>query len=626
MKRTLSFLLSLVMVIGIITSVPVTVNAASLGDLTFKLNNNKKSYYVADCKESAKGKLTIPEKYNGKPVTSIGSNAFEWCENLASITIPDSVTNIGDFAFVSCANLISVTIGKGVTSIGDSAFRGSVALESITVNRNNNKYSSINGVLFNKNKTELIQYPFGKKISSYIIPDSVTKIGSFAFAQCHNLTSITIPNSIKTIGSMAFAHCGVESIKIPNSIKTIGDEAFAYCDAKSITLPDKLTSIGSNAFFSCYCLTSIRIPNSVTSIGEAAFAQCLELTSITIPDSVKNIGDWAFAYSGITSITLPDKLTRIGEGAFSSCTQFKSIRIPESVTSIGDYAFSNCGKLSSVKIGVGVKSIGESAFSNCLSLTSITIPGTVTSIGDRAFHDCKKLKSAKIPKSVKNIGAEAFGYCYNNDGEDAKVKSFTIYGASGSIAEKYAKNNGFTFKKVAKPGKTTLTEIANISAGVKISWKKVSGATEYEIYRKSGDGSYKKIATTTNISYIDKTAKSGTNYRYNVKAANAGGTSSLSDKGLTIKCLADPVLKVPTSTKSGITLKWNKVTGAQGYVVYRKTGNGNFTKLATVKGVSKVTYTDKKAKKGTKYTYKLKAYSGKTYSAYSNAKTIKDKY
>ena len=173
-----------------------------------------------------------------------------------------------------------------------------------------------------------------------------------------------------------------------------------------------------------------------------------------------------------------------------------------------------------------------------------------------------------------------------------------------------------------------LKSVENVATGIKFTWNKVTGADNYEIYRKTGNGAWKKLATVkgTVTTYTDKTAKSGTTYKYTVKAKNEAGLSGYNTTGLTIKCLADPVLKAPTSTKKGITLKWNKVTGAQGYVVYRKAGNGKLVKLATVKGVSKISYTDKSAKKGTKYTYQIKAYSGKTYSAYSNAKTIKDKF
>ena len=173
-----------------------------------------------------------------------------------------------------------------------------------------------------------------------------------------------------------------------------------------------------------------------------------------------------------------------------------------------------------------------------------------------------------------------------------------------------------------------LKSVENVATGIKLTWNKVSGGDNYEIYRKTGSGAWKKIATVkgTVATYTDKNVKSGTTYKYTVKAKNEAGISKYNTTGLKLKCLADPALKSLTSTKTGITVKWTKVTGAQGYAVYRKTANGNFTRIATVTGVSKVSYVDKKAKKGTRYSYKIKAYNGKTYSAQSNVKTLTDKY
>ncbi len=177
----------------------------------------------------------------------------------------------------------------------------------------------------------------------------------------------------------------------------------------------------------------------------------------------------------------------------------------------------------------------------------------------------------------------------------------------------------------SKCSKPKLKEISNTTSGVKITWGKVSGADKYYVYRKTSSGSYTKIGTTTKTSYTDEKATSGRKYYYIVKAVNKAGKSDSSNT-LSKLYLADTTLKTPSSTKSGVKLSWSKVTGAEGYMVYRKTGSGSYTKIATVKGNSKVTYTDKSAKKGKTYTYKIKAYKSKTYSAYSNTRTIKDKY
>ena len=176
-----------------------------------------------------------------------------------------------------------------------------------------------------------------------------------------------------------------------------------------------------------------------------------------------------------------------------------------------------------------------------------------------------------------------------------------------------------------KCSKPKLKSISNTSSGVKITWGKVSGADTYRVYRKTKNGSWKYLGSTSKTGYTDKTAKSGTKYYYAVRARNEAGNSSLSSS-LSKYYLSDPTLKTPKSTKSGISLKWTKVTGAQGYIIYRKTGSGSYKKLKTEKGVSNLSYVDKSAKKGKKYTYKVKAYYSKTSSAYSNTKSITDKY
>ncbi|MGN0526654.1 MAG: leucine-rich repeat protein, partial [Acutalibacteraceae bacterium] len=244
--------------------------------------------------------ITIPGS-----VISIGHGAFESCINLTSVTIPDSVTSIGNSAFYCCRSLTSVSIGNGVTSIGNEAFNGCTSLTSINVDENNTKYSSVDGVLFNKNKTVLIQCPAGKTDNNYVVPDSVTNIGDYAFYICRNLKIITIPDSVTSIGNYAFYKCtNLISVSIGNSV----------------------TSIGNEAFNGCTSLTSITIPNSVTSIGNFAFEECSNLTSITISDSVKNIGKWAFCCcTNLTTVTIGNGVTNIGNSAFYKCSSLSDV-------------------------------------------------------------------------------------------------------------------------------------------------------------------------------------------------------------------------------------------------------------------------------------------------------------
>jgi hypothetical protein len=291
-------------------------------------------------------------------------------------------TSIPDYAFIGY--LTGITIPSSVTSIGYDAF--SYYLATINVTASNNVYSSQDGVLYNKAKTTLIQYPEGKAGSSFTIPDSVTRIWDSAFNRCESLTGITIPNSVTSIGGGAFSGCTrLAGVTIPNSVTSIGDVAFA----------------------ACYSLASINIPNGVTSIGERAFYYCTSLASITIPAGVTSIGDSAFeSCTSLASITIPDSVTSIGERAFGSCTSLASVTIGNNVTSIGLGAFLVCSSLTSVTIPSGVTSIGWSAFSRCSSLTSVTF-ATGSNIADANFG------SYAFPEGIYGSGGNSLKTSYS---------------------------------------------------------------------------------------------------------------------------------------------------------------------------------------------------------------------
>ena len=469
--------------------------------------------------------ITIPES-----VTSIGSGAFRHCSSLISIKIPEGVTSIGSEAFRYCNKLIEVydltgsdglKITKGSTSNGyvgyyadyiytslDTPLKQQIVGDYIFFYDNDTMYLSaylgtntdltlpsiedvqefFTDVTFDHYKIKEYAFSENHKITSVVVPNCVTSIGSYAFSDCSSLTSITIPDSVTSIGDSAFESCSsLTSITIPDSVTRINSYAFRDCtgltsiifedmtgltsigsfifdgcdnvieliiqsgevkdlgfsdlsNLTTVTLGDGVTSIGRSAFNGCLNLTSIKIPESVTVIENYAFSDCSSLTSITIPDSVTSIGDYAFRdCRSLTSITIPDSVTSIGEQAFYNCSSLKTVTFGENsqFTSIESSAFYNCTSLTSITIPDSVTSIGDQAFNGCSSLTSITIPDRVTSIGRFAFYGCRNLTSIRIPKSVTSIGDYAFDFCYK------LVEVYDLTGSDGLNITVGSSDNGY---------------------------------------------------------------------------------------------------------------------------------------------------------------------------------------
>jgi hypothetical protein len=368
--------------------------------------------------------VVIPSTVNNLPVATIGDSAFQ--NSVAtSVMIPDGVTNIGDFAFSGCSGLTSVTIPNSVTNIGESAFSGCTSLTGISVDAQNADYSSLNGVLFDKQQTTLIQYPSGQS-GSYTIPDSVTIIGDGAFSECYRLTRVTIPDSVTSIGDGAFSECyNLNSVTIPDGVTNIGDYAFSGCSGlTSVTIPNSVISIGIDPFFYCLDLVSIIVDAdnpSYSSVAGVLFNKSQTVLivypdhcgeSYTIPGSVTNIADDAFCTSTLFNVTIPNGVVSIGDQAFADCYWLTTAEIPNSVTSIGDSAFEGCA-LANVVIPDSVRNMGFDTFANCSELSEVTIGSGVTNIEGFDFSSCGSLTNMTVPANVTAIGDYAFEYCGN---------------------------------------------------------------------------------------------------------------------------------------------------------------------------------------------------------------------
>lgn len=396
MKRVLSFLLSVVMLLSITAGLNLTAPAdetavsGTCGD-NLVWNYDSENYTLTVSGEGGmedyRSSRAVPwYVYSGDienvvvedGVTSIGSNAFYGYRYIYDVQLPDTLKSIGTKAFYKCESLEQIDLPQGLTVIDDNAFEKS------------------------------------------------------------NLCSVTIPASVESIGIEAFSTCaGLRSVVFEegSNCTEINDCAFIYCDQiESITIPASVETIGNDAFMCCTSIKEFEVDSNnvnYASVDGVMYSKDLKIL-VQYPDAKEG------------PVRIPGTVETIGYGAFDDC-DMNSIIIPSNVKTIGDYAFFYCGILNSITIENGVESIGNYAFSGCRNLVDVVLPDTVTSIGDNAFEECLQLSTIYIPATVTDIGDSVF---YNS-------KKVTVFAESGSYAEKYCTVNNINLN--TESGKIQVT-------------------------------------------------------------------------------------------------------------------------------------------------------------------------
>ncbi len=374
----------------------------------------------------------------------ICETAFAGCSQMTSVTIPNTVLSIGNDAF-NGSNLKTVSIPSSVVDISDLAFSYCGAIKTFLVDENNPNYSSQDGILYNKTKTEFVAIP-GALEGSITIPESITSIGGFTLLS--NLTNVTLPNNLQSIGSQSFTACfGLQYNEYDNATY-LGSDTNPYlvlmrAKDKSITscvVHENCKFIRGGAFAECSALESISIPSGIVQICDSAFSECLNL-QYNVYDNAKYLGNATNPYvvlleateKEISSCIVSENCKIIYDSAFKNCEILASIAIPNSVVQIGDSAFKECTSLEDIILGDNVAIIGQDAFYHCQNLTAITLPENLKHIESFAFG-WSGLISITIPDSVVSIGIFAFEGCKLTSiqtGHGVKeIQRFTFTGAS----------------------------------------------------------------------------------------------------------------------------------------------------------------------------------------------------
>ncbi len=441
--KFISLSLSLILLLSLVPASALSAFALDSGDFEYSLTGGGTTVEITKYKGSSSG-VGIPDKIEGKPVTSIGASAFKNYTKMTSVSIPGTVTKIGSSAFYGCTSLDSVAIPKDTLDIGSSAFYNCASLKSVAMPA----------------LTEIPPYMFyGCKELSISIPGTVTKIGEYAFANCSKAKSIVLPDSVKTVGARAFLNCAsltsvhlaktvtledyafascnalttlyfspvlekigayafyncnnLKNIGVFNQVKQLGEGAFSYCEAfTEFYFPSGITSIPEKLLFGNKNIKSIYIPDNITSVGANAFDGCSALSGLTISFGVKSLGSYAFKNcKSLSTVSLPPTLNFMGEGVFYGCEELERVYFGNELTELPPYAFYGCVKIDSLALSGNIVKLAEAAFEGCSSLTNIVFSNGMREIGNKVFKDCVALKSLTLPDKLETIGYGVFAGC-----------------------------------------------------------------------------------------------------------------------------------------------------------------------------------------------------------------------
>jgi len=598
MKKFLSVILSLLMVIAAASTLPFAASAlepsGSCGEnVTYSFNTETGELTICGSGEMYDYEWSSSPFQNNSNIISVTVNsgvtdvsnyAFYNCTGLTSIKLPESVKAIGKGAFYNCTSLSNLSLPNGIVSIGVSAFSNTAYYNN---EDNWEKYTN------DDYEDQEVLY-----IDNYLIRTKSSFLGSYE-----------IKAGTRIIANSAFSGSKyLTELDIPNSVVIIGDDAFSQCEGLSdISIPNSVISIGKEAFYGCNTFKNVTVPGSVKSIGRAAFINCLGLESVVVSEGVESIGDSAFRHNNLlTNISLPSSLKSIGADAFDNTGYYNDENNWYNGALYLDNYLLNAQKCTaeSYTVNDNTQVIAGDAFYGCKSLTSITIPNSVTSIGKSAFDYCSSLTDVYYDGTKEQWSTIKIG-----DGNSYYLTKSTIHCTDGDIephTHSYAST--VTAPTCTEQGYTTHTcECGDSYVDTYVDalgHKSDKGTvTKKATYTATGVKTYKctvcgEVIKTETIAKLPKKAN----------------TLVAKGKTATVK-FANLKKKNQTVTQKNAFV----VSKAQGKVTYKKaSGNAKITvssagKLTVKKGLKKGTY---------KIKVKVTAAGNTTYKAVTKTVTV----
>ena len=525
-------------------------------------------------------------------VKTIGNLCFKECTSLVNITIPNSVSRIGAGAFVDCEKLTKVSIGSGLNDFDDQyadgfPFSRCKALESITVNSSNNDYCSVNGIMYNKAKTEIVIYPQSKKDTTYTVPSTIKTLYTSSINNNPYLKTITIPASVKDIYDHAVGYIRADRFDPWQRVSGFTIKGYKGTAAEEYAKENGFKFIALDVSEP----TSVSLSKTSLTLD---VGKSYTLTKTVSPSNAVTSYTWSSSNTSVATVDSNGKVTAKASGTATITVKTSN------------------GKTATCKVTVNLPAPQITGLANTTGGIKISWNKVDGAYGYRLYYK---------PASG---GWKRF--------KDTTVTSFTDSGVVPNKTETYTircidKNgktiSGYNSKGWSKkytPVAPTISKLDITTGGIKLSWNKIAGVYGYRLYYKTSSGGWKRFKDTTATSFTDSGVSPNRTETYTIRCIDKNGktVSGFYSKGWSKKyTVATPKITKLTNRSKGVSVTWNKIAGVYGYRLYRKYDGGSWTK---VKDTTSTSFTDSGAKKGKKVTYTVRCIDrkGKTVSGFNS--------